>query len=425
LLLASLLALASCAGPAPEESGAAPAIGAPPPVPAEQGRSGGPVALLLPLSGPGPLAAAAQAMENAAKLAFSAPGAPPLDVRDTAGTAQGAAAAASAAIAAGDGLILGPLTGPETAAVKPVAAQAGVNILAFTNDGALAAPGLWPLGITPGQQVRRVVSYAAEAGRTRTAALLPSGPFGTLMGQALTAETASLGEPPPAIAYYGQSFSGINQTVRSLTRFNSRGADIEARIRKARAQDNEAGRIEAAKLSRQPIPPPPFDTLLIGATGEHLAEIGTLLPYYEAGPPQVQVLGPMLWASDAKAMAAHEALRGALYAAPDPSMRTGFVQRYQAENGGIAPPAVADIAFDAAAIAVLAAHEGGYVTPVLTNPSGFTGTDGLLQLEPEGRVRRGLAVFKVQPGGPQIASPAPSVLPPPSMAPAGPGVPTS
>jgi branched-chain amino acid transport system substrate-binding protein len=397
------------------QSAVPPAFGAAfPPLPMAQGRTGGPIALLLPLSGP--LAPVGQTMENAAQLAFSSANAPPLDVRDTSGTAQGAAAAASAAISAGDGLILGPLTGPEAAAVKPIAAQANVNVLAFTNDGALAAPGLWPLGISPGQQVRRVVSYAADQGRTRIAALLPSSPFGTLMGQALTAEAATLGQSPPNIAYFGKSFGGLNQTVRSLTQFNSRGASIEEQIRKLRAQDNQASSIEAAKLSRQPIPPPPFDTLLIGATGEQLAEIGTLLPYYEAGPPQVQLLGPMLWASDAKGMAAHGTLRGALYAAPDPSARTAFVQRYVAQNGGATPPSVADIAFDGAAIAVLAAHEGGYTVPVLTNSSGFTGTDGLLQLEPDGKVRRGLAVFQVEPGGPQIVSPAPAALAPPSPA---------
>ena len=418
-----LLALASCAGPSPEQSNTAPALGAAPP--AEAGRTSGPVALLLPLSsGNAQYAQVAQAMEASAKLAFTAPGAPPLDVRDTGGTPQGAAAAAQAAVAAGDGLILGPLTGPDTAAVKPIAATAGVNILAFTNDGALAAPGLWPLGITPGQQVRRVVSYAANEGHTRIAGLLPSTPFGTLMGQALTAETASLGEPPPQIAYFGQSFSGLNQTVRSLSQFGSRGAEIEAKIRKARDLDTRAGQIEAAKLSRQPIPPPPFDTLLIGATGETLEEIASLLPYYEAGPPQVQLLGPMLWARDAAGMGSRAALRGALYAAPDPAARTAFVQRYQAENGGAAPPTVGDLAFDAAAIAVLAAREGGYTVPVLTNPVGFTGTDGLLQLEPDGKVRRGLAVFKVAPGGPQIVSPAPTSLPP-AVPVSGPGAPTS
>jgi hypothetical protein len=51
---------------------------------------------------------------------------------------------------------------------------------------------------------------------------------------------------------------------------------------------------------------------------------------------------------------------------------------------------------------------------VLTEPSGFTGTDGVLQLEPNGKVQRGLAVFEIAPTAPTISSPAPTTLTTPS-----------
>lgn len=410
---ASSLALASCSEPVPYLPGFSPNTGiAPPPMPQNAGRTAGPVALLLPLSGN--LAAIGQSIEQSVKLAFTAPGAPTLEVRDTGGTPQGAAAAAQAAIAAGDGLILGPLTKADTEAVAPIARAANINVLAFTNDETVAAPGVWPLGVSPGQQVRRVVSYAANHGRTRTAAVLPENAYGRLMGNALQAEAQNLGEPPPRIGYFGHSFASLTQTVRSVSAFDRRGAGIEAKIRAARDQDNEAGRIEAAKLSREPVPPPPFDTLLVGATGEHLAEIGTLLPYYEAAPPQIQLLGPALWARDAAAMASHGSLRGALYAAPDPSLGLAFEQKFQLVYGNLPPSGVDKIGFDAGAIAVLAAREGGFTDQILTNPTGFSGTEGVFRLDPDGQVQRGLAVFKVEPGGPAIVSPAPSDLPPPA-----------
>lgn len=374
--------------------------------PMQAGQRGGRVALLLPLSGP--LASIGQSMEQAAKLAFAEPSAPKLDVRDTGGTPAGAAQAAQAAIAAGDGIILGPLTKDETAAVAPIAQKADVNVLAFTNDETLDAPGLWTLGISPGQQVRRVISFAAQNGRTRTAAVLPENAFGQIMAAALRDETQHLGEPAPQIGFYQSgNFSSLTATVRSVSDFNGRGAGLEARMRAARDQDNQAGRILAAKLSREPIPPPPFDTLLLAATGEQLAEMGTLLPYFDVGAPAVQLAGPMLWAQDATSMATHDGLRGAIYAAPDPALRAAFVQKFEAANGGGAPPTLDDVAFDGAAIAVLAAHEGGFTTQVLTNPTGFLGTDGVLVLLDNGQVRRGLAVFKVTPGGPTIISPAP------------------
>ena len=127
------------------------------------GPAGQRVAILLPLSGP--RADIGQAMLHAAQLALDGPGAPPLDVKDTGGTPDGAAAAAQSAIAEGAGLILGPLTSPETAAVAPVARAANVAVLAFTNDPSQAQPGVWTLGITPGQQVRRLVAAAQGAGQ--------------------------------------------------------------------------------------------------------------------------------------------------------------------------------------------------------------------------------------------------------------------
>ncbi|MCF3945853.1 MULTISPECIES: penicillin-binding protein activator [Acidiphilium] len=415
-VLASSLFLSSCSEPMPSLPGLGPIGGMGPSAEIPNiGKTSGPVALLVPLSGP--LAPIGQSLEQSVKLAFAAPGAPPLDVRDTGGTPQGAAAAAQAAIAAGDGLILGPLTAGDTQAVAPIARAANVNVLAFTNDETVGAPGVWPLGVSPGQQVRRVVAYAADHGRTRTAAILPDNAFGRMMASALRAKVNALGGPSPQIGYFGHSFASLTQTVRSVSAFDSRGASIEAKIRAARDQDTEAGRLIAAKLERQPIPPPPFDALLVGATGEQLAEVGTLLPYYEAGPPQIQLLGPALWAHDARAMATHDSLRGAIYAAPDPSLGLAFVQKFEARYGGSAPPDIDKIAFDAAAIAVLASREGGYTDRVMTNPEGFSGADGVLRLDPNGHVQRGLAVFKVEPGGPQIVSPAPTSLRPPAAPP--------
>ena len=130
-----MLALASCAGQAPQinGSGSLPAALTPNAgTPNNTGKTSGNVMLLVPLSGP--LAPVGQALANAAKIAFPPGSTPALDIRDTGGTAAGAVSAAQAGLAAGDGIILGPLTAAETQAVAPIAKQAGVNVLAFTND---------------------------------------------------------------------------------------------------------------------------------------------------------------------------------------------------------------------------------------------------------------------------------------------------
>ncbi len=364
--------------------------------------------LLVPLSGP--LAPVGQALANAAKLAFPAGSSPALDVRDTGGTPSGAVAAAQAGLAAGDGIILGPLTAGETKAVAPIANQAGVNVLAFTNDSSVAAPGVWALGITPSQQVQRVVQAAAESGHTQLAGLLPDTDFGHSLAQALEQDASSLSEPSPQIVFYDQGFSSVNQAVRQISDWSGRGEALMSEIKAAKDQNTAAGLAKARELRRQQVAPPSFNALFIGATdGNTLAEMANFLPYYDVSSPQVQFMGPALWAPLASAMATQQALVGAIYAAPDPAAATSFDAKYSAAYGS-QPPSIADVAFDAAALAKLAASSGGYTTQVLTAPSGFTGTDGLLVLQPDGSVKRGLAVFSITPGRPSITSPAPSSL---------------
>ncbi len=393
--------------PLPGSSSAQPMATAP-----ATGKTTGPVALLLPLSGP--MQPVGQVLENAAKLAFTNSSAPALDIRDTGGTAPGAASAAQAAIAAGDGLILGPLTSAEAHAVAPIAQAANVNVLAFTNDNSVAAPGIWPLGISPTQQVQRVVQVAASAGHAKLAAMLPDNVFGHSLGTAIQTETASLGQPDPSITFYEPGFSGINQAVQTASDFADRGQGLMAQIKKAQDLNTPAGRDEARALQHQPIPPPPFDAFFIGATqGEELAELATLLPYYSVYSSQVQFLGPALWANVATAMGSNGVYSGAFYAAPDPAAAAAFDAKYQTVYSS-APPAIADVAFDAGAIAQLLAGSGGFTLQALTNPVGFSGTDGVLQLEPNGQVQRGLAVFQIAPGGPVINSPAPTTLTPPN-----------
>jgi len=86
------------------------------------GKTGGPVALLVPLTGD--LAPVGQALENAAKLAFPADSSVTLDVRDTGGTAQGAAAAAQAAIAAAAAADCGPSPDAARTSRPPASPQA-------------------------------------------------------------------------------------------------------------------------------------------------------------------------------------------------------------------------------------------------------------------------------------------------------------
>jgi branched-chain amino acid transport system substrate-binding protein len=356
---------------------------------------------LLPLTGP--RADLGQVLLQAAQLALQDDSGPSLDVLDTGGTPAGAATTAHAAVSNGDSVIIGPLTSTETASVAPIARGAGIPVLAFTNDASQSQPGVWPLGISPDQQIRRLVVAAQAQGKTRFAGLLPDSDFGRAMGAALTKATQTDGLQPPNIRTHAAGMAAITATARDLSDYANRRGPIEAKIKAARALGTADGRREAQELAKTPIPPPPFDSLLLADTGDNLQEIAAILPYYDIDRSAVQVVGPALWADPASGSGA---VRGAWYAAPDNTTRSDLEREYAAKYG--APPTpLADLAFDAASVAKVIVGPAGSDIAILTQPGGFVGTDGWFILQPDGQVRRGLAVFRVERAGPELIDPAP------------------
>ena len=432
-LLATGLLLSGCASfnpfggggtaapPPPVQSQAeptSPAGSLPPAVPGEPGGPGpGPVVgLLLPLSGSN--GGLGDTMLRAAKLALAAPGAPRIDAHDTAG-AGGAGEAARLAVQNGDPIILGPLTSSETAAVAPVAEAAHVPVLAFTSDIAQARPGVWVMGITPEQQVRRLVFAAKAEGRSRMAALLPSNALGDALAAGLTQACLDAGLPPPTIMTHAGSRDSIVTSMKQLSDYDTRKAVVDQQIKAATPAPGPAAPAgsgaglaaaaaggsgaPAVEAAPPPLPAPPFDALLLGDTGLQLQETIEALQVSGVDGTQVRIMGPGLWDAFAGKL---RALAGAWYAAPDPTARRGFAAQYEAAYKAAAKP-LDDFAYDAAALARSLAA-GGYSVDALTNAQGFAGVDGIFTLKPDGHVHRSLAIFQIQPGGGSvIVQPAP------------------
>jgi len=351
----------------------------------------------------GPRAGLGQVLLQAAQLASQSGGGLTLDVLDTSGTAVGAAAAAQTAVTHGDSVILGPLTSAETASVAPIARAAGIPVLAFTNDASQSQPGVWPLGISPDQQIRRLVAEAQAQGKTQFAALLPNSDFGHALASALTKETQAAGLQPPRIRTHSSGMGAVTTAARDLAGYADRRGPIDAKIKAARALGTADGRHEAQELAKTPIPPPPFDVLLLADTGETLQEIAAILPYYDVDRSAVRIIGPALWADPASGSGA---MQGGWYAAPDSSTRSDLERDYTAKYG-VPPSPLADLAFDAASVAKVILGPRGSDISLLTQPAGFVGSDGWFGFMPDGQVRRGLAVFKIERGGPELIDPAP------------------
>jgi branched-chain amino acid transport system substrate-binding protein len=360
------------------------------------------VALLLPMSGP--QAALGSAMLKAAQMALAPPGSPVLDVKDTQGDAGHATQAAQQAIAAGDVMILGPLTAEETVAVASVSQPGGIAVLAFTSDPAAASGGVWTLGLTPGEQMRRLVLAARDDGRQQIAAVLPQGALGDALQTALGDAATEANMATPNIVRSEPGVAGFIDTLKAVSNYAGRHQEVTAHIKDLQNATDPAARQQAAALAAQPAQPPPFDALLLGESGPTLEAASGDMAAYDITQPQVRILGPALWSQQVARLGK---LAGAWYAALDASTRAEFATAYQTKYG-MEAPSIADFAFDAAAIARVLAGEHDFSANALTRAEGFSGVDGAMLLLPDGHVRRALAVYQIdRGGGSHIVSPAP------------------
>ena len=365
------------------------------------------VGLILPLTGR--YGAIGGRMRDAAKLALSAQGSPALDIHDS-NAAGGAAQAAHDALSRGDAMILGPLTATETAAVAPLAVEADKPVLAFTSDSTQARPGVWVMGLTPEQQVRRMVDAARATGRKTFAAFLPDNALGHAMAEGLQRACRDDGLNEPKIVFHAMDAQSIDDGLKGLSDIANRQPPApvptvpsgpSAVDPTAEAAPDSATAATPAQatpsqpVAAPPVPPPPFDALVLADTGMELGHIITALRDDHIDASQVQIMGPALWkAFDGKLSALH----GAWYAAPDAKDRNGYVGQYKAVYKQ-APSPVTDFAYDAAALAGSLMKQGGPTTAALTRADGYMGVDGLFRLRPDGHVTRALAIYQIQRGG--------------------------
>ena len=323
------------------------------------------VALLLPMSGRG--SDAGQAMLNAAQLAMFDLGGDAVELmpRDTGGSPATASQAASDAIKDGAKIILGPLFAEDAKAVAPIAAQAGLNVVAFSTDASAASANTFILGFLPQSQVKRVVEYAASKGLTSVALIAPNDAYGNAVANT-----------------FATSLAQRSLTSAGILRYD--------------------GEQPSADQVSQFITANPFTAVLIAANASQSSAIAQSVL---TKVPSAQILGTGLWdQADGDKL---PGLKKAWYAASSPQQRQKFETKYRSTYGENSPR-IASLAYDAAALAVVLAKQGqGFGTSALENPNGFAGIDGIFRFQPDGQNERGLAILQIGSGSPAIIEEAP------------------
>jgi hypothetical protein len=380
LVAAAGLALAACSGNSsyfssnPFSSGPTPAA-APPMAATTIGTGQVKVALILPLSAAGNAGVAGQAMRNAAEMALAEFNNPNIQllVKDDLGTPEGARIAAQQALDEGAEIILGPLFAQSVSVVGQVARTRNLPVIAFSTDANVASRGVYLLSFLPESDVARIVQYSASTGKRAYAALIPDNPYGTVVEAAFKQDVARHGGHIVALERYPHDKAGMVAPVRTVVQVASRA-----------------------------------DAILIPDGGDAAPDVAQALVASGVNVRKVQLLGTGLWGDDPR-IAASSALDGGWYAAPEAAGYRNFAARYTARFKQ-PPVRTATLAYDAVAlVAALVKTQGParFSPEVLTNPSGFTGIDGLFRFRADGTNERGLAVLKVTPRGAQTISPPP------------------
>ena len=323
------------------------------------------VALIVPLTGED--SAVGQSIANAANLALLDSG--DKTIRLTiynSGGAGGPAEATRKALAEGSGLILGPLLADDVRSVAPVAREAGVPVIAFSNDEGVAGNGVYILGFSPNQSIERTVALARQRGMTKFAALVPNGLYGQRAAQAMLGAVQGSGGRMVALQTFSRTASSIRTTAAAL---NAKG---------------------------------PVDAVLIADAGRIAA---VAAPVLKTGS---RLIGTELWANDS-ALGTTSALRGAWYSAVPDTRFAQLASRYRTRYGR-APHRLSSLGYDAVLLAVRSGRDwpigARFPARSLADREGFAGVDGIFRFDRRGVAQRALEVRQVTAGGTTIVSPA-------------------
>lgn len=307
-------------------------------------------------------------LENAARLAMADLSGVKVDLRvyRTGGSPAKASALAKQAVDEGAQVILGPFYSEEANAAGVAVAGTGVNVLAFSNNAAIAGGNVFVLGQTFDVTARRLAGYAVRNGKSKVLIVHDRNVAGEVGKAAIERGVAAAGGKVVGVTSYEFSQNGI----------------VEA----------APGIVSAARSSGATA------LFLTADTAGALPLLTQLLVDNGIDRSTTQFIGLTRW-DIPPATLSLPGVQGGWFAMPDPGLTAQFRERYAAAYGS-QPAPVAALAYDGiAAIGALAGRvrDGAPISKAdLTQSAGFAGVAGIFRFLPDGTNQRGLAVAQIR-----------------------------
>ncbi|MEX1035859.1 MAG: penicillin-binding protein activator [Sneathiella sp.] len=375
------------------------------------------IAILLPLSGS--TAAVGNDLLRAANIALFDLANDKLQLLpfDTRGTSRGAESAAAEALVAGAQLILGPLFSSSVGPVRDLAQGRGVNVITFSTDTTVAGDGVYVMGLTVGQQIKRAMEFAYRQGLFNFAVLAPDSPYGDAVVRNVDETTTALGLSLDRTVRYPVNVAAGSQELHEIAKilgdYELRQRELAKEIALHENREDDESKALVKRLEKlDTFGEVSFDALIIPEGGARLKELASLLSYYDIDPEVVQFIGTGLW--EDPSLSAEPALVGGWFSAPSPDKAAAFRKRFDSLYG-YQPSRIASLAYDAMALAGIMATDPEdirFKREAIENPSGYTGYDGIFRFPENGVAERGLAVLEVGPKDQRVLEPAPTSFTP-------------
>ncbi|MDD4556047.1 MAG: penicillin-binding protein activator [Alphaproteobacteria bacterium] len=356
------------------------------------------VGMLLPLTGVA--AKQGEGLRNAALMALEDVNNPNmlLQFYDTKSTASGARIAIENALNQKSQLIIGPLMAEEVKAISPKTNEKNIPVITFSTNSDVIGGDVYSLGLLVGEQVDRVVTYAAKNGRKNLALLVPDNSTGIAVAKASIISAEKNNMTVEKIAFYHPNTNDFSEILKALTDYDARSARAKSLKERLMAQaekgDQNSAKVLARLKSIDSLGEVKFDTILVPESGYKLKSAVAMLGYYDVSAPKVKILGTTLWEGS---QLNHEGnFIGSWYPVLSRSHNAYFIKKYSeifSEN----PSSLYAFAYDAVALASAVANKGDQsLTSQITNPEGYIGINGVFRIFPDGSNQHSLDILEVR-----------------------------
>lgn len=321
---------------------------------------------------------------------------------DTKGTSLGATNAMNKAVTNDVKLVIGPLFSDSTRAILNIGYENDVNIVSFSNDEKLIEEGVFLLGISPREEVKRILNYALDQNITLFNTLVPNNTYGAIIADELRNTVRQSDAYVPKTEFYHNNKSTIRSSVRRVMQSLISASEEKMKMRDKKNQTDE--------LLQNPdlLPKIEYKALLIPDVDKNINTILSRIHLYNLQDNNILLLGNSKWLDNPLLYAEYPYVRDAWFAGIDPAPKQIFNKRFKSTYGYEAP-VISALAYDAVALsAVLSKFGNDFSYAAITNKRGFIGASGMFRFRNNGSSQRALSIMQLdENGGVKVISPAP------------------